>query len=94
MNKNCTVKYTKTNKIAYQQNIVIMDIRLQSSTDSSFPKTITDKIDYLIALISEFAEAHQLSTQVAYLYLNKFSGLNFADKSYDVNHTLSFDNVN
>lgn len=70
-----------------------MDIRSQSSTDSTFPKAITDKIDYLIALISEFAKAHQLSTQAAYLYLNKFSGLNFADEFYDVNHTLSFDNV-
>lgn len=92
--------YTKTNKIALsskQQNIVIMDIRSQSSADSSkmqeFPKAITDKIDYLIALISEFAEAHQLSTQAAYLYLNQFNGLNFADEFYDVNHTLSFDNV-
>ena len=56
-------------------------------------KSAIDKINYLVALISEFAKAHQLSTQAAYLYLNQFKGLNFADEFYDVNHTLSFDNV-
>lgn len=88
--RNCaSIKNNKT--------IVFVDIRLQSSPDSSkmqeFPKATIDKINYLVALISEFAKAHQLSTQAAYLYLNQFKGLNFADEFYDVNHTLSFDNV-
>lgn len=70
-----------------------MDILTQSSADTSFPKAVTDRIDYLIALISEFAKAHQISPQKAYIYLNQYKGLNFADEFYDVNHTLSFDNV-
>ena len=54
-------------------------------------KGLIDKIDYIIALITEFAHAHNLSTQQAYLYLKKYKGMDFIDKFYDVEHTLSFD---
>lgn len=54
-------------------------------------KSIKDRLNYLIALISEFAVAHQLSLQQAYLYLQQFKGLDFAEEFYDVEHTLSFD---
>lgn len=54
-------------------------------------KSIKDRLNYLIALISEFAAAHQLSLQQAYLYLQQFKGLDFAEEFYDVEHTLSFD---
>lgn len=50
-----------------------------------------DRLDYLIALVSEFAAAHNISMQQAYLYLQKFKGLDFAEEFYDVEHTLSFD---
>lgn len=54
-------------------------------------KSVKDRLNYLIALISEFAAAHHLSLQQAYLYLQQFKGLDFADEFYDVEHTLSFD---
>ena len=54
-------------------------------------KSLKDRLNYLIALISEFAAAHQLSLQQAYLYLQQFKGLDFAEEFYDVEHTLSFD---
>lgn len=54
-------------------------------------KSILDRLNYMIALISEFAAAHHISTQQAYLYLSQFKGLDFADEFYDVEHTLSFD---
>ena len=54
-------------------------------------KILKDRLDYLIALVSEFAAAHHLSLQQAYLYLQRYKGLDFADEFYDVEHTLSFD---
>ena len=54
-------------------------------------KTLKDRLDYLLALVSEFAAAHHLSLQQAYLYLQQYKGLDFADEFYDVEHTLSFD---
>lgn len=54
-------------------------------------KSIKDRLNYLIALISEFAAMHQLSLQQAYLYLQRFKGLDFVEEFYDVEHTLSFD---
>ena len=54
-------------------------------------KTLKDRLDYLIALVSEFAATHHLSLQQAYLYLQQYKGLDFADEFYDVEHTLSFD---
>ncbi len=56
-------------------------------------KSIKDRLDYLIALISEFAAAHKLSSQQAYCYLQQFKGLDFVEEFYDVEHTLSFDDV-
>ena len=54
-------------------------------------KTLKDRLDYLIALVSEFAATHHMSLQQAYLYLQQYKGLDFADEFYDVEHTLSFD---
>ncbi|MCQ2323241.1 MAG: DUF3791 domain-containing protein [Paludibacteraceae bacterium] len=54
-------------------------------------KSIKDRLNYLIALISEFAVAHHLSLQQAYLYLQQFKGLDFVEEFYDVEHTLSYD---
>lgn len=54
---------------------------------------IIDKINYMIAIISEFARAHGLSSQESYGYLQKYKGLDFIEEFYDVEHTLSFDDV-
>lgn len=53
----------------------------------------TDRLEYLIALISEFAEAHSISTAEAFKYLDEYKGLDFVEKFYEVEHTLSFDDV-
>ena len=55
-------------------------------------KEVVDKIEYIIALIAEFAQTHGLSTQQAYLYLKKYKGIEFIDQFYDVEHTFSFEN--
>ncbi|MCR4827275.1 MAG: DUF3791 domain-containing protein [Bacteroidales bacterium] len=56
-------------------------------------KTVIDRINYIVALITEFATAHHITTQQAYLYLNKYKGLDFVDRFYDVEHTYSFENT-
>ena len=56
-------------------------------------KSIRDKIDYLVALITEFAVAHNISTQQAFRYLQQYKGLDFVEKYYDVEHTFSFENT-
>lgn len=56
-------------------------------------KSIKDRLDYLIALISEFAATHKLSSQQAYRYLQQYKGLDFVEEFYDVEHTLSFEDV-
>lgn len=54
---------------------------------------VKDKVAYIIAVISEFAATHSLTTSQAYRYLERFHGLDFVDKFYAVEHTLSFENV-
>jgi len=56
-------------------------------------KSVLDRINYIVALITEFATAHHITTQQAYLYLNKYKGLDFVDQFYDVGHTYSFENT-
>ena len=56
-------------------------------------KNTIDKINYFVALITEFATAHQISTSQAYEYLQRYKGLDFVDRFYDVEHTFSFDNT-
>ena len=71
----------------YPQKVVT----LQPKVAKLMSKTLKDRLDYLIALVSEFAAAHHLSLQQAYLYLQQYKGLDFADEFYDVEHTQSFD---
>lgn len=54
---------------------------------------IEDKLAYIIAVVNEFADAFSLNPQQAYRYLDRFKGIDFIDKFYKVEHTLSFDEV-
>ncbi len=56
-------------------------------------KSIIDRINYFVALITEFATAHHITTQQAYQYLQQYKGLDFVEKFYDVEHTFSFENT-
>lgn len=48
---------------------------------------------YIVAVVSEFAVAHKLSTQEAFRYLDKHKGIEFMERHYEVEHTLSFADV-
>lgn len=54
---------------------------------------IKNKVEYIIAVISEFASAHSLTTPQAYRYLERFKGIDFVNRFYDVEHTLPFEDV-
>ena len=54
---------------------------------------VTDLLNYIIALIAEFAKTHGLTNQQAYQYLNQYKGLDYIERFYDVEHTLSFEDA-
>lgn len=54
---------------------------------------LSDRIEYVIAVISEFAAHHGLTPRQSFRYLQRFGGIEFIDKYYNVNHTLSFENM-
>jgi hypothetical protein len=50
-------------------------------------------LDYIVVCISEFASRYQTGLKEAYIYLNRYKGLEFLKEFYDVEHTLSFDDT-
>ena len=51
------------------------------------------QVSYIIAVISDFAKRFGLSNPQAYRYLARYKGIDFLQEFYDVEHTLSFDDV-
>lgn len=48
-------------------------------------------VSYLVACVSEFAKAHNISQRAAYAYLKRYFGMAFLTKHYEALHTLSID---
>ncbi|MDD2595622.1 MAG: DUF3791 domain-containing protein [Bacteroidales bacterium] len=53
-------------------------------------KADRNKIEYVIALINEFAKRFSLSDVQAYRYIKAHRGVGFIQTQYDVMHTLDF----
>ena len=51
---------------------------------------VKDKIEYMVALVSDFAKKHSLSTTQAFNYLDRFNAISLLEQHYNVAHTLSF----
>jgi len=51
------------------------------------------KIEYMALTIVEYAVRHDISITDAYSYLEKYQGISFLDECYNVEHTLSIDNI-
>lgn len=51
------------------------------------------KVSYIIACISEFARKHNLSLKEAFQFLFHYKAIDFLKEHYDIEHTLSFDDV-
>lgn len=54
---------------------------------------VNNKLAYIIAVVNEFAARFSLNSQQAYRYLDRFKGIDFVDRFYNVEHTQSFDDV-
>ena len=51
----------------------------------------SDKAQYIVALISEFASHYGLTTKEAAQYISRYGALDLFDRQYDYLHTQSFD---
>lgn len=67
------------------------DITLGGEADMS--KQEKDLLDYIVVCISEFASRYRMHMRDAYIYLNRYKGIEFLKEFYDVEHTLSFDDA-
>ena len=50
-----------------------------------------NKLNFTVALIAECAATYQIKQKQAFNYLNRFKGLVFLQKHYEVMHTQSFE---
>lgn len=50
-------------------------------------------LNYIVVCISEFASRYEMHMRDAYIYLSRNKGIAFLKEFYDVEHTLSFDDV-
>ena len=51
---------------------------------------VKDKIEYTVALVSDFAKKYSLSTTQAFNYLDRFNAITLLEQHYNITHTLSF----
>ena len=51
---------------------------------------IRDIIEYIIALVNEFAKRFGLTEKQAYRYIRLYNGIAFIEQNYSIIHTLDF----
>ncbi len=51
----------------------------------------SDKVQYIVALIAEFAAHYGVSTKEAVQYLQRYKALDLYNRQYDYLHTQSFE---
>mgnify|MGYP003299174297 FL=1 len=49
-----------------------------------------DIVEYIVALINEFAKRFGLNDAKAYKYISQFNGIELIEKHYEIMHTLDF----
>ncbi len=52
---------------------------------------VSDIIEYIVAVVSEFASKFNLTDKQAYRYINFHNGIAFMEENYGIIHTLDFD---
>lgn len=50
-------------------------------------------LNYIVVCISEFANRYGMHLKESYIYLSQHKGIEFLKEFYDVEHTLSFEDV-
>ncbi len=56
-------------------------------------KLETNKINWTVVCVNEFAKHKDLSIKEAFQYLYRFGGIAFLKEHYEAEHTLSFDDA-
>ena len=51
---------------------------------------VSDIIEFIIAVVSEFASRFNLTDKQAYRYLSFHKGISFLEENYGIIHTLDF----
>lgn len=51
---------------------------------------IHDILEYIIALVNDFAKKFGISEREAYNYINSYNGVDFLTEHYGIIHTLDF----
>lgn len=54
---------------------------------------LKNKIEYIVVCISEFANQHKLPFQQAFNYLQRYRGIDFLNKGYEVEHLFSIEDA-
>ncbi|MDE5850332.1 MAG: DUF3791 domain-containing protein [Muribaculaceae bacterium] len=52
-----------------------------------------DIIEYIVAVVSEFASKYNLTDSQAYRYISFHNGISFLEGNYGIIHTLDFDDA-
>ena len=52
---------------------------------------IRDIIEYIVAVVSEFASKYNLTDRQAFRYIKFHKGISFLEENYGIIHTLDFD---
>ena len=52
-----------------------------------------DKIEYTVAIVSDFAKKYSLSTTQAFNYLDRFNAIDFINQHYNLAQTLAFTDI-
>ena len=52
-----------------------------------------NKVEFIVIVIGEFAKKKQLTDAQAFPYLQRFNGISFLNKHYDIAHTLDIREV-
>ena len=51
---------------------------------------VKDKVEYIVALVNEFAKHFGLTDVQAFRYITHYNGIDLIDRHYDIMHTLGF----
>ena len=51
---------------------------------------VKDKIEYTVALVSDFAKKYSLSTTQAFNYLDRFNAITLLEQHYNIAHTFAY----
>ena len=54
---------------------------------------VHNKVEYVVAIISEFAKAKHLTQSRAFRYLRRFKGISLINLHYNIMHTLRMEDV-